>query len=493
MFWATVGMMLLTAAEELITLFLTLETMTICLYLSTALEKTKRRSAEGGLKYFVYGSVSSALFLFGLSLLYGLTGTTQFEAIRRLLVDSQENGLSGNLAGAMAVLLMMVGFGFKVAAVPFHQWAPDAYEGAPAPVTAWIATGSKLASFVALMKVFLHGLIPWSNPSTSIMAAGLDRHHRDHLGRDDDLRQFRRTGPAELQAHAGVLVNRARRIHPRRGGGGEHRDRRTEGRRCRTLLLNRLRIRQRRGIRGGRLARPRQDDRRHRRPQRAGVSRADFGHVYPSPHALVDRNPAAGRVLRQVLCILGVLDQRNPDQPVTLLWLVALGLFNSVVSAFYYVRVLKAMFLREPGPRRLSPATRPIELPIVLGTLVVVVFGIMPSLLVGSMEAAATTMLTGQLEVRPLKGPSQAAGARTPPAPASVPPLDMQQYEARMKAIGKAGGGGMTKKAQTKGSSKKGGPPGAAKGKAQAKGKGANTPKSAPTPAKSADSPPAKG
>ena len=76
-------MMLLTAAEELITLFLTLETMTICLYLSTALEKTKRRSAEGGLKYFVYGSVSSALFLFGLSLLYGLTGTTQFEAIRQ--------------------------------------------------------------------------------------------------------------------------------------------------------------------------------------------------------------------------------------------------------------------------------------------------------------------------------------------------------------------------------------------------------------------------
>ena len=78
-FWATVGMMLLTASEELLTLFLTLETMTICLYLSTAFEKTRRRSAEGGLKYFVYGSVSSALFLFGLSLLYGLTGTTTFD------------------------------------------------------------------------------------------------------------------------------------------------------------------------------------------------------------------------------------------------------------------------------------------------------------------------------------------------------------------------------------------------------------------------------
>ena len=67
---------------------------------------------------------------------------------------------------------MLVGFGFKVAAVPFHQWAPDAYEGAPAPVTAWIATGSKLASFVALMKVFLHALLPWSTPSTGVMGPG---------------------------------------------------------------------------------------------------------------------------------------------------------------------------------------------------------------------------------------------------------------------------------------------------------------------------------
>ena len=131
--WSTVGMMLLTASEELLTLFLTLETMTICLYLLTAFEKDRRRSAEGGLKYFVYGSVSSALFLFGLSLLYGLTGSTRFDAIWHAVrpVSGDDGGLSGNVAGATAVLLMLVGFGFKIAAVPFHQWAPDAYEGAP--------------------------------------------------------------------------------------------------------------------------------------------------------------------------------------------------------------------------------------------------------------------------------------------------------------------------------------------------------------------------
>lgn len=100
-FWSTVGMMLLSASEELLTLFLTLETMTICLYLLTAFEKDKRRSAEGGLKYFVYGSVSSALFLFGLSLIYGLTGSTRFDAIHQAVapVSGSSAGLKGNVAG----------------------------------------------------------------------------------------------------------------------------------------------------------------------------------------------------------------------------------------------------------------------------------------------------------------------------------------------------------------------------------------------------------
>src|SRR5262245_21636081 len=172
--WSTVGMMLLAASEELLTLFLTLETMTICLYLATAFEKSKRRSAEGGLKYFVYGSVSSALFLFGLSLVYGLTGSTQFSTMRLALspIGTGTPGLSGNVAGAMALLLILVGFGFKVAAVPFHQWAPDAYEGAPAPVTAWVATGSKVASFIALMKVLLYALGPWAHGASAAVSPG---------------------------------------------------------------------------------------------------------------------------------------------------------------------------------------------------------------------------------------------------------------------------------------------------------------------------------
>ena len=237
--------------------------MTICLYLSTAFEKTRRRSAEGGLKYFVYGSVSSALFLFGLSLIYGLTGTTQFDAIRQALASvdrATSTGLAGNVAGATAVLLMLVGFGFKVAAVPFHQWAPDAYEGAPAPVTAWIATGSKIASFVALMKVCCTPSGPGRSPSNELMGPGWIGRGRGARGRDDDLRQLRRAGPAEPQADARLLVDRPRRLHAGGVAAAGVSTVASRGGRLGPLLPGRLRLQQPRGLRRGRLAGPRQGD-----------------------------------------------------------------------------------------------------------------------------------------------------------------------------------------------------------------------------------------
>ena len=469
MFWATVGMMLLTAAEELITLFLTLETMTICLYLCTALEKTKRRSAEGGLKYFVYGSVSSALFLFGLSLLYGLTGTTQFEAIRKLLVDSRESGLSGNMAGAMAVLLMLVGFGFKVAAVPFHQWAPDAYEGAPAPVTAWIATGSKLASFVALMKVFLHALLPWSNPSTSIMGPGwvgiiaIVSAVTMTYGNFAALaqRNFKRMLAYSSIAHAGYILVGVAAVSIS-----------DEGPAAAGAVLYYLIVYAFANVGAFAVAAWLVRDKK--------TDEIDDlnGLGYQEPFlaicililmlSLIGIPPLAG-FFAKLYVFMEALKQKTADRPVTLIWLVALGLFNSVVSAFYYVRVLKAMFLREPGERRLAPATRHIELPIVMGTLMVVVLGVMPGMLVEPMQAAAKTMLTGQLEVKPLQSPPPGTAAKTPPAP--TVPVNTKAFEARTKGAGAmmGGGGPMMKNAQSKGFTRKGGPP----GKANAKAKGA--------------------
>jgi NADH-quinone oxidoreductase subunit N len=417
MFWATVGMMLLTASEELVTLFLTLETMTICLYLSTALEKTRRRSAEGGLKYFVYGSVSSALFLFGLSYLYGLTGTTQLEAIRKMLTLARDDGLGGNVAGAAAVLLMMVGLGFKVAAVPFHQWAPDAYEGAPAPVTAWIATGSKLASFVALMKVLLHGLLPWSNPPTGFLGPGwigiiaIISAVTMTYGNFAALaqRNFKRMLAYSSIAHAGYILV-----------GVVAASVSVNGPRAAGAVLYYLVVYAFANVGAFAVAAWLVRDKK--------TDNIDDlnGLGYQEPIlatcililmlSLIGIPPLAG-FFAKLYVFMEALNQRNAARPVTLLWLVALGLFNSVVSAFYYVRVLKAMFFVEPGPRRLAPASRPIYLPIVVGTLVVIIFGILPSLLVGPLEAAAVPMLTSPVAL----GPLHATPAKATPAPATAP------------------------------------------------------------------------
>jgi NADH-quinone oxidoreductase subunit N len=154
--FGAVGMMLLISAEELITIFVALELTSISLYILTAFHKGELRSQEAAVKYFMFGAMSSAFLLFGLSYVFGVTGTTSLQAIHDIVKTAGGVSMSPLLATGM--LFAIVGFGFKVAVVPFHLWAPDAYEGAPTPVTAYIATGSKVASFFVLLKVLFVGL-----------------------------------------------------------------------------------------------------------------------------------------------------------------------------------------------------------------------------------------------------------------------------------------------------------------------------------------------
>lgn len=150
--FAAVGMMLLLSAEELIMIFVALELTSISLYILTAFHKGSLRSAEAALKYFMFGAVASAFLLFGLAWIYGATGHTSLVGIREAIAV---RGLGTNMILLVGVVFAVVGFGFKVAVVPFHLWAPDAYEGAPTPVTAFIATASKVASFLVAAKVLL--------------------------------------------------------------------------------------------------------------------------------------------------------------------------------------------------------------------------------------------------------------------------------------------------------------------------------------------------
>src|SRR5438094_5447164 len=152
---ATVGLMLLVGSEELLMIFIGLELLGLSLYVMAAFDKSDLRSAEAGLKYFLFGSTSSAFTLFGISLIYGMSGTTGLAAISAKLATASVQPLV-----AVAIVMTLVGFAFKIAAAPFHLWAPDAYQGAPVPSAAFIASASKVASFVVLGKIVLVGFAP---------------------------------------------------------------------------------------------------------------------------------------------------------------------------------------------------------------------------------------------------------------------------------------------------------------------------------------------
>jgi NADH-quinone oxidoreductase subunit N len=151
MLFATCGMMTLASAGSLITLFVGLETMSVCLYVLTGLVREDARSNESALKYFLLGAFSTGFFLYGIALLYGATATMMLAEMPAALA---ETGRTGFFAGGLALLL--VGFFFKVSAVPFHMWTPDVYQGAPTTLTGFMSTASKAAAFAALILVLYH-------------------------------------------------------------------------------------------------------------------------------------------------------------------------------------------------------------------------------------------------------------------------------------------------------------------------------------------------
>ena len=150
--FATIGMMILAAARDLMVLFLGLETMSVAVYVLAGMNRRSARSAEGALKYFLLGAFSTAFLLYGIALVYGATGSTNLGEIGKHIGDFV---LGDSAMLVVGVSLLLVGFAFKLAAVPFHMWAPDVYEGAPTPITAYMAAAVKAAAFAAFLRVWL--------------------------------------------------------------------------------------------------------------------------------------------------------------------------------------------------------------------------------------------------------------------------------------------------------------------------------------------------
>ncbi len=153
----TAAMMFLVSAEDLLMIFVSLEMTSLTLYILTAFNKRNVRSTEAALKYFLFGAMSAAFTLYGLSLLYGISGSTNLAAVAHGIAEKLGDPARMDPLLAAAIVMTVIGFGFKVAAVPFHLWAPDAYQGAPAPSAALIASGSKVASFFVFSKVLVIG------------------------------------------------------------------------------------------------------------------------------------------------------------------------------------------------------------------------------------------------------------------------------------------------------------------------------------------------
>jgi len=330
-------------------------------------------------------------------------------------------------------------------------------------VTAWIATGSKLASFVAFMKVFTHALLPWSSPTTGIMGPGwiavvtVISAVTMTYGNFAALaqRNLKRMLAYSSIAHAGyILVGVAAisvSIHDSRAAAA---------------VLYYLIVYAFANVGAFAVAawlvRDKDSD-----------NIDDLNGVgFQEPLlatcililmlSLIGIPPLAG-FFGKLYVFMEALDQRPSSQPVTLIWLVALGLFNSVVSAFYYVRVLKAMFLRNPGPNRLAPPGRPVAMPIVIGTVAVVVLGLWPEPFMNVMQSGAVAMLTDPITPQGKVTPFTTLPAdQRPPRPAVI--VSPAQKQGMMRG-------------QTKGAA----PPAGAPGKS-------GTPKKSAAPGKSATS-----
>jgi NADH-quinone oxidoreductase subunit N len=148
--FTTIGMMLIASANDLIILFLGIELMSVCLYVLAGFIRTKERANEAALKYFLLGAFSTGFLLYGIALMYGTVGTTNLVMIQNVFAV-----VSTNVVFVIGAGLLIIGLAFKVAAVPFHMWAPDVYEGAPTTVTAFMSTGVKAAAFAAFITVFI--------------------------------------------------------------------------------------------------------------------------------------------------------------------------------------------------------------------------------------------------------------------------------------------------------------------------------------------------
>jgi NADH-quinone oxidoreductase subunit N len=365
---ATLGMMIMAGGIDLITIFIGLETMAVSFYILAGFIKPNQRSNEAAVKYFLLGAFSLGILLYGMSLMYGLSGTTNLRVMAAAFVGQERDPRL-----VLAVILVVAGVGFKIAAVPFHMWAPDVYEGAPTPITAFLSVGSKAASFAMLIRIFLEGmpsmnadwrLLFWVLSAVTMTVGNVAALTQTNLKRMLAYSSIAHAGYLLIGVVAGtqrgvsaMLIYLAIYSFMQLGAFG-------------VIVLMR-----RRDVMGDELK--------------------DFS-------GLAFRQPMAAFAMLMFMLSLGGIPPTAGFMGKFWLfgaaidagyyWLALIGVLNSAISLYYYVRIVVFMYLKKETTGSEPVPSAPLA--IVLGVAVVatLVLGVYPRLLFQVAEASARTL-----------------------------------------------------------------------------------------------------
>ena len=372
------GMMLMAATMELISIYVALELTSISLYILVGFLKDAR-SSEASLKYLLLGAVASATLLYGMALVFGVTGETRLGEIAVVIQALAPDGVLANPALILGVVLMAAGFGFKIAAVPFHMWVPDVYEGAPTPVTAYLSVGSKAAGFAVILRVFYSAFglpgwlsLDWGLVFAVLAAIGMTLGNVAAIPQTNIKRMLGYSSIAQagyiMVGLATVGLSSAADVAGRSGliffltsyaftNLGAF---------IAIIAISNKVASDRIGDYSG-------------MGRRAPLLALALSLCLIS---LIGLPPAAG-FMAKFYIFSGAVQHG-------LLWLVVVAVINSVISAYYYLRVVRVMWLGKPVSEERVPSSGALKLALVISCLGVLVLGIIPGYVMELAEMAAS-------------------------------------------------------------------------------------------------------
>ncbi|NOT55021.1 MAG: NADH-quinone oxidoreductase subunit N, partial [Deltaproteobacteria bacterium] len=358
--FAAVGMMLMAAATDLIVIFLGLETMSVAVYVLAGIRRQNVKGNEAALKYFLLGAFASGFFLYGAALVYGATGSVKLGAVATYI----STHLSGDQSSPMllaGMALLIVGFGFKVAAAPFHAWAPDVYEGAPTTITAFMAVGVKAAAFAAFVRVFLlsfgalHGQwewILWVVAVVTMIVGNFTALVQDNIKRMLAYSSIAHAGYLLVAMVAGSELGGAALMYYLVAYG--------------LMNLGAFAVVVAVGKKG--------------EPNEEFNDYAGLGFRYPALAMMMTIFMLSLAGIPPLVGFTGKFYVFSAAVKAGYIWLAVIGVLNSVVSAYYYVRVIVTMYMQE-GEKQVEPlSARPaLATAIVAATVGTILVGVLPA------------------------------------------------------------------------------------------------------------------